>query len=137
VLKNLNYVVCITIQTMPFSSGWFFDAESNRLSVVESTFSYEDIARIIKSRELKSETFETDDGAFRVWFNNDMREQFFYNESAQHVLGKIVMQWPTFHGNFLVTHSLNSNEVFTKMPDITLTQFVDSCNLAIEKRRKK
>ena len=121
---------------MSFSSGWLFDSESNRLSVVESSFSHEDVARIIKSRELKSETFDTDDGVYRVWFNNDSREQFFYNESAQHVLGKIAMQWPTFHGNFLVTYSakINSDIVLTKMPNITLTQFVNACNLAIEKR---
>jgi len=121
---------------MSISSGWLFDAESNRLSVVESSFSHEDIAGIIKSRELKSETFDTDEGVYRVWFNNDSREQFFYNESAQHVLGKIAMQWPTFHGNFLVTYSvkINSDIVLTKMPNITLTQFVDACNLALEKR---
>ena len=124
---------------MTFLSGWFFNAESNMLSVVESTFSYEEIARLIDSRELKSETFDTDEGAFRVWFNEDIHKQFFYNESAQHVLGKIDMQWPTFHGNFLITYFVKINldedfKVLTNMPDITLTQFVDACNLAVEKR---
>lgn len=126
---------------MTLLSGWLFDAKFNRLSVVESTFSYEEIARFIDSRELKSEAFDTDEGAFRVWFNEDIHKQFFYNESAQHVLGKIAMQWPTFHGNFLVTYSVKINldeefKVLSRMPDITLTQFVDACNLALEKRAK-
>ena len=132
-------------------SGWIFDAETNDIGIVKSKFSYEDIVRILQSDIIHFVVFDTPEGAFRIWYNIDTRKQFFYNESAQNVLEKITHKWPSFHGNFLITYlgkpanlksdldlplnmSIEDCKIPMNMPKISLTQFVDACNLSIEKR---
>ena len=121
---------------MSFLSGWIFDAESNTFGVVNSLITYQDIPRLLKCNEADSETFENSDGSYTIWFNKNTYEQSFYNESAQHILGRILFKWKSFHGNFLVTYFVGSNGP-CRMPDISVAQFVDACNLAIETRMSR
>jgi hypothetical protein len=124
--------------TMSFLSGWIFDAESNTFGVIDALITQQDIVRLLQCKEAESETFHTSDGAYTVWFNKNLYEQSFYNESAQSILGRIQFNWKNFHGNFLVTYFTRSDDnessIPQRMPDISIAQFVDACNLAIEKK---
>ena len=117
---------------MTLHTGWLFRAEQNDIDVVTSEFSLTDIAHLLQTTEVKCEQFHNPEGTFCVWLNNDPKRQFVYNESAQHVLGSIQFPWSTFHGDILVTYLVKANEseVLHDIPKISLTEFVDACNLS-------
>ena len=118
---------------MSFLSGWLLDAESNTFQVVESLLDYKEILRTLKCKDATCEKFLVNEGMFCVWFNNDLLAQSLYNEAAQSILGRIQFPWKTFHGNFLVTYMVKLNldedsKIPHRMPDISISQFVDACN---------
>ena len=113
-------------------SGWLFDAETTGLQVVQGMFSYQEIAELLDCRSVMCESFPTPDGTYYVWHNEDRYEQALYNQAAQWVLGRIPHPWKTFHGNFLVTYMIkvSGDNTHAKMPDVTVTEFVDACTRA-------
>lgn len=114
-------------------SGWLFDAQSNNLRVVRFPYTVEEICRLLECVGAEFQRFETPEGEYRIWSNESPFEQALYNESAQAILGRIPFPWKTFHGNFLVTYMVHPGQP-QSMPIITVTQFVDACTLAFEKK---
>lgn len=116
-------------------SGWLFDAESNRFRVVRSMFSEKDITDLLKCKQATYKQFDTSDGAYCIWWNEDIYAQAYFNEGAQCILASIQIPWKSFHGNFLVTYKEKSN-IWNSMPNLTVDEFVDVCNHALKQTCK-
>ena len=121
-------------------TGWLFDAESESVKSVDYTNTNEELCRLLGCTQVKCDQFIGQDGTYCILSNENPFDKSFYNELAYCILSRIQTKWQSFHGNFLVIYMTKTNtktdgeEVITiqNMPPITLTQFVDACNYAIE-----